>query len=122
MNQPLNRNEILRNVQTILTKHAVDLQLCFFSCSIDLVTLYGVLKKSPKGDFTTPGVMALCRELKTLRDVRDVIYRLDNWSIDSSLTSVIFMDKREEDEDAYNYEQEDTDTEDKSLPEDDIFL
>lgn len=122
MNKPVNRNETLRSVQTILTKHAVDLRQCLFSCSIDLVTIYGVLKKSPKGDFTMPGVMALCRELKALPDIRDVIYRLDNWSIDSSLTSVISMGKKEEDENIYTDKPYDADTDDMSHPDDDIFL
>ncbi len=95
----INRNDIIRDIMYILSKHSVDLQKCLYNCSTDIATLFGELKKSPRGDFTTNGVVSLCRELKSHPHLRDVMFRFDNWQIDSNLTSVLFMGKREVEED-----------------------
>lgn len=129
MARQINRNEILRDVQYILSRHSVDLQKCQFSCSTDIVTLFGVLKKSPRGDFTNIGVVGLCRELKALPYLRDVMFRFDNWAIDSNLTSVLFLEKRkkveseEEEFDNPEEKKEEGEKEQKSeRPFDDAFL
>jgi hypothetical protein len=95
MAQKPNRNDILRDMRYILAKHAVDTQKCLFSCSVDIATVYGVLKKSPRGDFSVHGVDALCRELKMLPGLRDVIFRFDNWQVAPNLTSIIHLEKNE---------------------------
>ncbi len=94
MNRKVNRNDIIRDIRYILVKHAADMQKCRFSCSTDILTVFGILKKSPKGDFTVHGVIGLCRELKALPYLRDVIFKFDNWQVDSNLTSVLNMDKK----------------------------
>lgn len=92
--QAMNRNEIVLQVRYILVKYAIDLQKCLFSCSTDIVTVYGTLKKSPRGDLSFQQVISMCRDLKALPGVKDVIFRFDNWTIDSSLTSVSCLEKR----------------------------
>jgi hypothetical protein len=118
MNRQINRNDIIRDIRYILAKHAADLQKCQFSCSTDILTVFGVLKKAPKGEFAMHGVIGLCRELK------DVMFKFDNWQIDSNLTSVLHTEKKSigmEGEDQAQAEEETVKKQDDKSDDDDTF-
>ena len=122
MKKQINRNDILRDVRYILSSHAVDLQKCQFSCSTDIVTVFGYLKKSPRGEFTMQGVVGLCRQLKALPYLRDVMFRFDNWAIDSNLSSILHLEKKERDDSGEPAETaEEIEKETEESPEDGTF-
>lgn len=83
------RNEILLNVRCILVRHEVSLRTCNFSCPKDIVTIYGHLEKDTEEEFVDSGVVALYLELKAAPHVKDVLFQLDNWSVDAGLNSAV---------------------------------
>ncbi len=96
MDKPNFRDQILLNVKCILVRHEVSLRECNFSCPIDFVTIYGHLEKDPEGEFNDKSVVALYLELKSVPHVKDVLFQLDNWAIDSILNSAVKIKTRQD--------------------------
>lgn len=81
--------QILRDVKNVLVRHCVRLNSVRYSCPTDVVSIFGVLEKDPHGEFTVGGVTALVGDLKRINNLRDIVFRLENWSVHASLRYVL---------------------------------
>lgn len=76
-----NRYEINREVNGILTRHAVDLTQLSVSSSTTLVYLNGMLLKSTGSDFRPVDISVIFKEIRRVPGVRGIVADLENWII-----------------------------------------
>lgn len=79
--QTLSRYEINRAVNSLLTRHDIDLSLLNVSSSTTLVHLGGVLMKGTGGDLRPTDIDLIFTEIRRIRQVRGIVADLENWII-----------------------------------------
>lgn len=80
----LQKWEVMLLVKNVLVRHGVDLTLLDFSVSKTTIYLHGLLRRDPRGDFSTPQVIAMLKELEQESNYMTVQADLANWEIEGT--------------------------------------
>jgi len=75
------RQDLNKQVKTILVRRFVDLTMLQYSCSQNTVNFIGHLRKYTGEDYSFHDIEAIIRELRTISQLRFIRFKLDNWDI-----------------------------------------
>ncbi|NCC24188.1 MAG: hypothetical protein EOM25_03165 [Deltaproteobacteria bacterium] len=68
-------------VKAVLVRHLADLSRLNHSASERSVSLYGILKKDPIGEFRPNEIESMLKDVQRLPGVRSLDIRLENWNV-----------------------------------------
>jgi hypothetical protein len=77
------RYEMNHLVRSVLSRHAIDLELLSISCSASIVYLYGCLKRVIEPGLNSVDIDVIFKEIEWISLVRGIVTDFENWIVTS---------------------------------------
>lgn len=88
------RQDLNRQVKSILVRRFVDLTMLQYSCSQNTANFTGHLRKYTGEDYSFHDIEAIIKELRTISQLRFLCFKLDNWDISTEGSSYQIQKKK----------------------------